>query len=89
VLRPCIGLLVTALRQIYVFLYSFLYSFGVPFNIHTAVISINVTVTCNKSFKSDMKQVVMKCFNIICLGSASTVLYYPLDLNFQNRNKRA
>jgi len=87
VLRPWICLLVTGLRQIYVFLYSFLYTFDVPFNLHTAVISINGTVTCNKSFKSDMKQVVMQCFNIIYLGSASTVLYCPLDLTFKTEIK--
>jgi len=87
VLRPWICLPVTGLRQIYMFLYSFLYTFDVPFNLHTAAISINGTVTCNKSFKSDMKQVVMQCFNIICLGNASTVLYCPLDLTFKTEIK--
>jgi hypothetical protein len=71
------------------FILLFLYSFDVPFNIHTAIIivPINDTVTCNKPFKSDLKQVVMHCFNIIYLGSASTVLYYPLVLKLPNRNK--
>jgi hypothetical protein len=72
-------------RQIYVLVYS---TVPVFFRCSIQRVSIIIGIVgCNISINIDLKQVIVPCLNIICLGSACTAQYYPVGLILQTRNK--